>query len=151
MAKSTRGGQDPLLGFNFALEIQGTVTGYFTECSGIGSENEVVEHKIVTDKGVEITQKIPGRLKWTDITMKRGITDNMDIWNWRKLVEEGKMDEARKSGSIIMFNRSLEPVAEWTFENAWPSKVTGPSVKADSNEVGVEELTIAIEQFIRNQ
>lgn len=149
MAKSSRGGEDPLLGFNFALELQGTITGYFTECSGIGSENEVVEHKIVTEKGVEVIQKIPGRLKWQDITMKRGITDNMDIWDWRQMVEEGNMDEARKSGSVIMFNRKLEEVARWNFDQAWPSKVTGPSVKADSNEVGVEELTLAIESMDR--
>jgi len=149
MAKSSREGEDPLLGFNFALELQGTITGYFTECSGIGSENEVIEHKVVTDKGVEIIQKIPGRLKWQDITLKRGITDNMDIWDWRQLVEEGNMDDARKSGSVIMFNRKLEEVARWNFENAWPSKVTGPSVKADSNEVGVEELTLAIEAMDR--
>ena len=35
---------DPLVGFQFALTVD-DVTGYFTEVSGIGSENAVVTHK----------------------------------------------------------------------------------------------------------
>jgi phage tail-like protein len=140
---------DPLVGFNFRLEIEGKLAGYFTEVSGIGSENEIVEHKVVDDNGHEIVQKIPGRLKWQDVTLKRGITDKMDIWDWRKLVEEGKMKDARTNCSIIMMDRNYEDVARWDFVNAWPSKVTGPSVKSDSNEFGVEEVTLVHEGLMR--
>ncbi len=149
MATPTGRESDPLIGFNFGLELQGTITGYFTECSGIGSEHEIVEHKVVNDKGMEIVQKIAGRLKWQDVGLKRGITDNMQLWDWRALVEQGKMTEARKTCSIIMFDRNYVEVARWNFENAWPSKVTGPSVKADSNEFGVEELTLVHEGMWR--
>ena len=141
---------DPLLGFNFALEVQGAITGYFTECSGLGSEHEVIEHKVVTDKGKEIVQKIPGRLKSNDITLKRGITAEMDIWDWRKMVENGDIATARKDGSIVMFNREGTEVARWNFNRAWPSKVTGPSVKSDSNEFGVEEVVLVFEDYKRD-
>lgn len=77
--------------------------------------------------------------------MKRGITSNMDIWTWRKMVEDGNVQAARHDGSIVMFDQTLTEVARWNFENAWPLKVTGPQPKADSNEIGVEELTIAHE------
>ena len=137
--------EDPLVGFHFAVEIQGVVTGYFTECSGLGSENEVIEHKVVNEKGVEVVLKIPGRLKWENIVLKRGITSNMDIWTWRKMVEDGDVAGARQNGSIVMYDQSLAEVARWNFENAWPVKVTGPSPKADSNEIGVEEMTMAHE------
>jgi phage tail-like protein len=149
MASKSGRESDPLIGFNFRLEIEGKLAGYFTEVSGIGSENEIVEHKIVNDKGQEIVQKIPGRLKWQDVTLKRGITDKMDIWEWRKLVEEGKMKDARTNCSIIMMDRNYEDVARWNFVNAWPSKVTGPSVKSDSNEFGVEEVTLIHEGMVR--
>ena len=137
--------EDPLVGFHFAVEIQGVITGYFTECSGLGSENEVIEHKVVNEKGVEVVMKVPGRLKWENIVVKRGITSNMDIWTWRKMVEDGDIAGARHNGSIVMYDQSLSEVARWNFENAWPVKVTGPSPKADGNEIGVEELTIAHE------
>jgi phage tail-like protein len=141
--------KDPLVGFHYAIEVEGQVSGYFTECSGIGSEHEVIEHKVVDAKGREHIMKIPGRLKWENITLKRGITDNMDIWNWRDMVVQGKVDDARRNGSIVMFDQSLSEVARWNFENAWPVKVSGPTVKADSNEFGVEELVITHEGLYR--
>ena len=144
-------GRDPLVGFHYAIEVQGVVTGYFTECSGIGSEHEIIEHKIVDEKGRESIQKIPGRLKWQDVTLKRGITNNMDIWDWREQVVQGKVDDARRNGSIVMFNQALDEVARWNFENAWPLKVSGPSVKSDSNEFGIEELVITHEGLYREK
>jgi len=141
--------QDPLVGFHFAVDIQGVITGYFTECSGLGSEHEVIEHKVITEKGQEVVMKIPGRLKWDNITLKRGITKSMDIWKWRKEVEDGKVDSARRDGSIVMYDLHLNEVARWNFERAWPIKVTGPQPKSDSNEIGIEELTIAHEYITR--
>jgi len=142
--------EDPLLGFNFGLEVQGEVSGYFTEISGVGSEHETIEHKIVDKSGHEIVQKIPGRLKWGDITLKRGITSSMDIWKWRAKVEQGKMSDARRNGSIVMLDREYKTVARWNFTNGWPSKVTGPTFKADSNEFGIEELVIVHEGIVRD-
>lgn len=141
--------QDPLVGFHYAIDVSGVIRGYFTECSGIGSEHEVIEHKIVDEKGRERMMKIPGRLKWENITLKRGITDNMDIWAWRDQVVQGKVEDARRNGSIVMFDQTLKEVARWNFENAWPVKVSGPTVKADSNEFGIEELVIAHEGLYR--
>jgi phage tail-like protein len=143
--------EDPLVGFHFGVEVQGVITGYFTECSGLGSEQEIVEHKVITESGQEVVMKLPGRLKWENITLKRGITSSMDIWNWRKQVEDGNVDAARHNGSVVMYNQQLAPVARWNFENAWPVKVSGPQPKADSNEIGVEELTIAHEYIVRVQ
>ncbi|HEB65664.1 MAG TPA: phage tail protein [Chloroflexi bacterium] len=141
--------EDPLVGFHFAIDIQGAVTGYFTECSGIGSEHEVIEHKVINEQGQEVVMKIPGRMKWENITLKRGITSNMDIWDWRKQVEDGDVEGARRNGSIIMYNEELKEVARWNFERAWPVKVTGPQPKADSNEIGIEELVITHEYITR--
>lgn len=142
--------EDPLVGFHWALDVQnGKITGYFTECSGIGSEHDIIEHKVVTETGQEVVMKIPGRLKWENIVFKRGITSNMDIWNWRKQVEDGDVDGARCDGSIIMYDQSLNEVARWNFERAWPVKVTGPQPKSDSNEISVEELHLTHEYISR--
>jgi phage tail-like protein len=149
VAQETSGREDPLLSFCFQLELGGKVKGYFTEVSGIGSENEVVEQKVVNEKGIEVVLKIPGRLKWTEITFKRGITKNMDVWKWRQDVIDGKVSGARTNGSIVMFDRTLSEAARWNIVNAWPSKLTGPAVKADSNEIGIEELVIQHEGIVR--
>jgi len=143
------GREDPLIGFHFALDVQGEIAGYFTEVSGIGSETEVIEQKVVNEKGVETVLKIPGRLKWGDITLKRGITSSLDLWNWRKMVEDGKVGGARRNGSIIMYDQELKEKARWNFLQAWPSKISGPTPKADSNEISIEELTLVHEYITR--
>lgn len=141
-------GTDPLVGFHFMLDVQGEVKGLFTEVGGLGSETEVVEHKVSRD-GIDFVQKIPGRLKWGDITLKRGITAEMDMWTWRAKVEKGDIVGARKNGSIIMLDQALAPVAQWDFTNAWPSKLSGPQLQSDSNAFGVEELTLVHEGIVR--
>lgn len=143
--------EDPLLGFNFMLELEGAVAGYFSECSGIGSEHEVVEQKVVDKQGHELVRKIPGRLKFTDVTLKRGITSDLKIWEWRDMAVQGKVKTARKNCTITMLSREYKPVAVWHFANAWPSKVTGPALKSDSNEIGVEEVTIVHEGLYREK
>lgn len=145
MARDT----DPALGFHFKLEVQQRVTGFFTEISGLGSEHEVVEHKVVDPNGNDLVQALPGRLKWQPISLKRGITKVRDVWDWRKMVEDGKVDQARSNGTITMFNQELQPIARWEFVNAWPSKVSGPQLQSDSNSFGIEEMTIVHEGIIR--
>ena len=150
MAYSNQRESDPLIAYQFGIEVGGMVTGYFSEAGGIGSESEIVEQKVAVD-GKDSVQKMPGRLKWNDVTLKRGITDNMQIWEWRAMVEEGKMKDARKNCSILLFDRSMEVAARWDFVNAWPSKVSGPDVKADSNEFGIEEMTLVHEGMKRTK
>ncbi len=140
---------DPLVSAWFGIEFQGQITGAFKECTGLGSENEVVEYKASGQKGEYVIKKVPGRMTWNDITLKRGITDAMDMWDWRKLVEEGKIDEARKNGSIVMFSQDNKEMARWDFNNAWPKSLKGPTANAANNEVAIEELTITHEGYKR--
>ena len=141
--------KDPLVSAWFGVEFQGQIVGAFRECTGLGSENEVVEYKSSGPKGEYIVKKVPGRLKWNNITLKRGITDAMDMWKWRKLVEQGDMSKARKNGTITMFNQKGDAIAKWNFTNAWPSKLTGPSANAANNEVAIEELELTHEGYER--
>jgi phage tail-like protein len=141
--------KDPLVSAWFGVEFQGQVTGAFRECAGLGSENDVVEYKASGPKGEFVLKKVPGRMKWNDITLKRGITDTMDMWKWRQKVEEGNVEDARKNGSIVMFNQQGQEIARWDFVSAWPSKITGPSANAGTNDVAIEELSITHEGYKR--
>jgi phage tail-like protein len=141
--------KDPLVSAWFGVEFQGQVAGAFLECTGLGSENDVVEYKASGPKGEFVMKKVPGRMKWNDITLKRGITDTMDMWKWRQKVEEGKVDEARKNGSVVMFNQQGQEMARWDFVSAWPSKISGPTANAGTNDVAIEELSITHEGYKR--
>jgi len=145
----------PVASFAFYLELDSTIKGSFREISGMGSEHELIEFKESGPGGQFVVRKVPGRMKWGDITLKRGITDNMDIWQWRQKVEEGKLNEAgtRMNGSIVMYDQSdaSREIARWDFVKAWPSKITGPTFNAQNNEIGIEELVIVHEGLKRTK
>ena len=140
---------DPFLTFMFS--IQATVSldsgdteldGYFTDISGLGDENDMVEFKANTNDGHETTILLPGRNETSEITLKRGITKDMTFWQWRQLVRDGKIDQARTNVTITMYNRRYEAMVQWDMTDAWPSKITGPDFQAGNSEFGVEEITL---------
>jgi len=143
--------KDGLISSFFSLEITGKLVGAFREVTNLGSENQVVEDKSRGPDGKYIIKKIPGTLKWNDVTLKQGMTDNMDMWKWRKLIEEGKVDEARANGAITMYDTAGAPIARWELINCWPSKLSGPAGKADGNEIAVQELVLTHEGYTRTQ
>jgi phage tail-like protein len=143
--------KDPLISAWFGVEFQGQVVGAFRECTGLGSEHQVVEYKASGPKGEFIIKKVPGRIKWNNIVLKRGITDAMDMWKWRKQVEDGKVTDARKNGTITMYDQSGAALAKWNFINAWPSKITGPSGNSNTNDVAIEEMELTHEGYERVQ
>lgn len=148
----TSGGEpseDPLIGAMFGLDLGGSITGFFTEVAGLSSETKVITEHAVSDKGKATLKRIPGNIEYEDITLKRGVTPNLEIWDWRKLVEDGKVADARKNGSITMYAQDSTPVAQWTIVNAWPTKVSGPQLAAGSNDVACEELKITHEGLHR--
>ena len=142
---------DPLVGFNFALELGGSIAGFFTSVSGLGSETAVTDHLIVGENGAQIVRKIPGRLTWGDIELSRGVTANLDLWEWRKKVENGLVNEARTDGSIVMYDQEGTEVARFNFERGWPSSISSGDLGADSEDVVVESLTIVHEYIERVQ
>jgi phage tail-like protein len=128
----------------FALEIPDFFTSAFQEASGIGSETEDQER-------TGVVLKVAGRVKWGNITLKRGLTPSLDVWTWRKGVEDGGLREARKSGSIVAYDQSHVEIARWNFENAWPSKVEyggGQSCHA-GHLCAWEALTLEVESLTR--
>jgi phage tail-like protein len=142
--------EDPLVAFKFGLEIEGKLGGFFSSVSGIGSESEVIEQKISNpETGETLIRKIPGRLSWTEVSLKRGVTSNIDVWEWRQQVVDGKIEGARTNCSIVAYNQANEEIARWNLDNAWPSKVTGPEMDAGGQDYMIEEITIVHEGVIR--
>ena len=137
--------KDPLTNFAFTLKVGGVAVGSFKEVSGLSTESEVVEYR--SGGAPEVVQKIPGRLKVGDVTLKRGITSDMSLAAWRKLVEDGAMDQARQNASILLLNASAQPVAQWNLINAWASKLS-IEVDKESGEV-MEVVVLAVERIER--
>lgn len=133
---------DPFSSFNFLVVIDGVTTAGFSECSGITMETDPIEYR----NGNEVThvRKLPGLNKYSNITFKRGFTKDKALWEWRKKVLDGKTE--RQSGSITLLNEARQPAVRWTFQEAWPRKLDGPTFNAKNNEVAIETLEIVVEE-----
>ena len=134
--------------FTYLLEVPGQVTGTFSEMSHLGSAAEVVVHTVVDPSGNPIEIKIPGRLTWTDITLRRIVTSDTQLSEWRKLVEDSDVVNARADGQITIFDSTGNPIGIWQFERGWPSEIT---TRSDGDGLALEEITITHEGLVRAQ
>lgn len=140
--------KDPYVNFNFTVEIDGITRGGFQEAGGLDSSIEVIEHREGGNK--EITMhKLPGQVKYSNISLKWGMTDDLELYQWHRQWLEGDPAAPRKNGSIVLRDRQGTEKARWNFFNGWPSKWTGPSFNAEANDIAIESLEIAHEGLVR--
>lgn len=141
--------KDPLIAPRFQIKFGDKVAGSFREATVVSAEHDLAEYKFADEQGRPGYYAIPGRMKFGRVTLKRGLTDDLTMWNWRKMVEDGKIEQARANGTILMFGQDGSPIAEYNFENAWPLKVSGPTPNANSSELAMEEVEIVCERIWR--
>ncbi|MCO5188687.1 MAG: phage tail protein [Anaerolineae bacterium] len=133
--------RDPYRVYNFLIEIDGITRGGFRECSGLDSAQDPIDYR-EGNEGLTV-RKLPGLVKYSNITLKWGITDDFELLDWRQKAAEGTVE--RKNGSIILLDDTGEEKARWNFREGWPTKWTGPSLNATGNEVAIETLEIVHE------
>lgn len=132
---------DPYAQYNFLVEIDGLSVAGFTEVGGLTTEQDVIEYREGADTAT--VRKLPGLRKYSNITLKRGFTQNRELWDWRKSTIDGKTQ--RKSGSIILMDEERKEALRWNFREGWINKWEGPALNATATEVAIESLEIAIE------
>jgi len=158
--------RDPLLAYNFqvslldskendgvglttvALSTAGLRTmAAFSEVSGLEMSMEAEEYSA---GGINDTVlKFPGRVKWSNLVMKRGLLakrdpiDRSDLWTWYESYLEGR--GVRKDGIIVLLDAERKPKITWSFRRGLPLRWTGPSLNATQSQVAVESIEIAHE------
>lgn len=135
------------LGSQFGLEIDGVELARFTSVSGLGFESEVVTFQDTLADGKIVTRKRPGRINFGDITLKRGLSADNALVEWYQTVVNGAVE--RKSGSIVIYDQVSSEIGRWNFENAWISKWSASDLDAGSDDIMIEEITIAHEYMER--
>jgi phage tail-like protein len=131
---------DQLANFRFWVEMQSVIEGVFLECSGLSMERDVLSYK--EGGRNDRIHLLPGRTKYPNIVLKRGLALSANLWNW---YQEGLYNclVRRISFSILVFNSENSQVKSWDILDAFPVKWSGPELKTDSNQVAIETLEIA--------
>ena len=58
--------------------------------SGLAAEAEVIEYREGADK-LSSSRKLPGRVRYPNVTLRRGLTTSRDLWNWWLTVRDGTL------------------------------------------------------------
>ena len=135
---------DPYKNFKFRVEIDNMASAGFSECTGLESEVGCIEYREGGDPGI---RKLPGLHKFSNITLKRGVTKSTELWNWYQNILSGIAD--RRNGSIILLADDGTDAARWRFVDGFPRKYEGPALNAKGNDVAIESIEICHEGLER--
>jgi phage tail-like protein len=141
---------DPYRNFRFKVEIDGIqLTGGFSEATIPDSTTDPVDYREGTDSPFQ--RKLSGLTKYGNITLKKGLTDSMELYNWRKSVEDAGANKARKNLSLILVDEEGNDKSRWDIIDAWPTKYSSVGFNAKNNEVVIETLEIVHEGVKRTK
>jgi phage tail-like protein len=142
-------GEQPVFyrAFQFMVEIDGIGQARFQDVSGLDATTDVIEYR---EGGAALgMMKLPGLTKHTNLTLKRGYTEDAQLWNWYELVMSGKTEKIRRSIAIVQLDMAGQEIFRWNLYKAFPVKYTGPTFNAKGNELSIETLEIAYERIER--
>jgi phage tail-like protein len=132
---------DPYRNFRFVVDIDGNRAG-FTSVSGLAAEAEVIEYREGWD-GLTSTRKLPGRVKYPNVTLRRGVTTDRFLWDWWKMILAGTVQ--RRNVGIILLDDDRNEVLRWSLNEAWIARIEVSDLDAEGNEVAIESIELAHE------
>lgn len=123
----------------FYVIIDNVAQAFFTEVSGLQVETETYEY--AEGGNNEFINRLPGRTKMSNITLKRGLTSSNELLKWYLQNAQGKV--TRRNVSVVMYDTTGKEVMRWNFVKAYPVRWSGPTFTADGNQNAVESLELA--------
>ena len=139
--------KDPFRNFRFRVEIDGITQAGFNEVSFGDTSTEMAEYREGTDP--THSRKLSGQTKYGNITLKWGLTDSTELYDWNRQVVEKGAQGNRKNIAIILVDEAGDDKARWEIEEAWPTKYDPTDFNAKGNDVAIETLEIVNESYRR--
>lgn len=143
---STQNAIWPLPSFSFQVSWGSQSKIPFQEVSGLDTETQILEYRHSNSPAFS-TIKMPGIKKFGNVTMKKGIfvKDN-SFWTWYSQIT---MNTIKRIGVVVqLLDEKGAPTMTWTLTNAWPTKISSPTLKSDGNEVAIQSIEIAHEGLV---
>jgi phage tail-like protein len=138
---------DPLRNYRFRVEIDGIQAAAFSEAFIDPTTTEVIEYREGSD--LSHVRKLPGLTKFGNVTLKRGASASLELFNWHLQVVRGQISSARRNVVIVVLDEAGQDVARFVISEAWPTKYDPGDLNARGNEVFIESLELANEGIER--
>jgi phage tail-like protein len=140
----------PFTAFNFSVEIYPDgasaplAEASFAECDGLEMTMEI---KTIREGGAnDRAVRVPGIINYSNLTLKRGMTTNFDLWKW---AQDTIIDPAlRANAEVVMFAEDgVTERARFQLHRCLPIKFKAPAFNAKDGNVAIEEFQLAYEKF----
>ncbi len=158
---------DPLLNFKFIVNWGAAGGGNVEAVAGVAKVSALSRSVDPADyrEGADpfVGRKIPGQVKYDDITLSRGIILDIAFEQWANKIwyyeQTGSLDQNqvsladfRKDLRIDVCNQAGQIMLQYWIFNAWPTKYTSlPELDAQAgNTVALEELVLAHEGWTKD-
>ena len=138
---------DPYRSFRFRVEIDGITQAGFNECTFGDTSTEMIEYREGTDPAH--ARKLSGQTKYGNVTLKWGITDSTDLYDWYKTVTQVGALDNRRNIAIILIDEAGNDKSRWELAECWPIKYDPTDFNAKGNDVAIETLEIVTESYQR--
>jgi phage tail-like protein len=140
---------DPLRNFRFRLEIDGIQLAAFSDVAIAETTTEAIDYREGTEP--MHVRKLSGLTKFGNITLKHGITDTLELFNWHKQIMAGQIQSNRKQVAIVAQDEAGADKARFVVTDAWPTKYDPSDLSGKGNEVFIELLELVNEGIERVQ
>jgi phage tail-like protein len=142
-------GQQPVFyrSFQFLVEIENVSQARFQEVGGLDATIDMTEYR----EGGDLlgTRKFPGQTKHSNLSLKRGYTDDKQLYTWFEDVMTGRTENIRRNISVVQIDMAGKEVFRWNLFKAFPVKYTAPAFNAKGNDLSIETLEVAYERIER--
>ena len=142
---ATSAASRPYGAYNFLVKIPGIVSVAFAECVIPAAEIDVIEYREGNDRPNNV-RKLPGMARYGRLVLRRGLTTNMDLWNWFSSMAQGT--GTAQSLSVVLLDSGKNAVMQWNFTNAWPVKYEPPVLDGKKSELAIETLEVVFDTMV---
>jgi phage tail-like protein len=131
--------------YNFLLRID-TSEIRFTECLGLGMRIEPIRYR---ESGSQsLVRTLPGPVAYSEVILRYGVTDSLELWNWLKNTAEGNVQ--RRNVTIVQLgNDGASQKINWNLFNAFPCQWSGVPFDSLGREAAIEEVRLAFDRLAR--
>ena len=135
----------PMSSYRFLADWGGTRND-FTEVYGLDITIDVIDYHEGADPN-RVSRKIPGIIRFKNIILRRAIVkgDN-EFYNWINTIIQNQAE--RRDIKITLLNDTGEPLINWYIKSAFPVRLSGPFLNANSSNIAMEELEITHEGLV---
>jgi len=140
----------PFTAFNFRVEVQvsgvgGTLANAaFSECDGL---EMTMEPKTIREGGRNSGPvHMAGPVSYGQLTLKRGMTANVDLWRWFERVNARGNGGLRGTAEVVMLaGDGVTEQLRYRLDGCLPVKLKGSPLNAKDGQIAVEEMQVAYE------